>query len=58
MEINKLNQTLVALSLSLYILILPHVQIAKSSKDALKAFHCILQNFFILPRTDVLNKTS
>ena len=39
MEINKLNQTLVALSLSQYVLILPYVQIAKSSKDALKAFH-------------------
>ena len=42
MEIIKLNQTLVALSLSLYVLILPHVQVTKSAKDALKAFHCIL----------------
>ena len=38
MEIIELNQTFVALSLSLYVLILPYVQIAKSSKDALKAF--------------------
>ena len=43
MEIINLNQTFVALSLSLYVLILPYVQIAKSSKDALKAFHCILK---------------
>ena len=38
MEIIKLNQTLVTLSLSLYVLILSYVQIAKSSKDTLKAF--------------------
>ena len=37
MEINELNQIVVALSLSLYILILSYVQISKSSKDALKA---------------------
>ena len=57
MEIIKLNQTLIALSLSLYLLILSYVQIAKSSKDTLKAF-IVFCKISDSPRSDVLNKAS
>ena len=57
MEIIKLNQTLVTLSLSLYVLILSYVQIAKSSKDTLKVF-IVFCKISDSSTNDVLNKAS